>query len=100
MGNILAIFLFLAQLPNGNALFEKSDYAGAAAEFEKATPAERTAQLVNRLGISYHFLNKLKEAEAAYRDSIKRDPKYSDAYNNLGALNYSKKNFGEAERQF
>jgi tetratricopeptide (TPR) repeat protein len=100
MSTTLVLFMFFAQLPSGNALFEKADYANAAAAYEKVTPAERTAPVANRLGISYHFLNKLKEAESAYKDSIKRDPKYSDAYNNLGALSYSKKNFGEAERQF
>ncbi len=46
------------------------------------------------------MLNRLKEAETAYKESIKLDPKYSDALNNLGALYYTRKNFGEAERQF
>src|ERR1051326_5255363 len=100
MSTILTILVLFVQLPSANEFFEKSDYANAAAAFEKIPPAERTAPVSNRLGISYHLLNKLKEAETAYKDSIKRDPKYADAYNNLGVLSYSKKNFGDAEHQF
>jgi tetratricopeptide (TPR) repeat protein len=100
MSNILAILMFLGQLPGGDAFFEKSDYANAAAAYENVPALERTAPLINRLAISYHFLNRLKEAEAAYKDAIKRNAQSAEALNNLGALHYSRKNFGEAERQF
>jgi len=56
--------------------------------------------MLNRLAVSYHLLNKLREAETFYKEAIRKDSKYSDAYNNLGALFYTRKNFGEAERQF
>jgi Tfp pilus assembly protein PilF len=100
MSRIFAILFLFGQLQSGNDLFDKGQYADAIAEYEKVPVAERSATNQNRLGISYHFLNKLKEAEAAYRDAIKRDPKYSDAYNNLGVLYYSRKNFGPADREF
>ena len=100
MGRILAILIFFGQLQNGTEYFDKGQYADAAAAFEKIPAAERTAGISNRLGVSYHLGNKLKEAESAYKDAIRSDPKFSDAYNNLGALYYSRKNFGEAERQF
>ena len=70
------------------------------AAFQKVPAAERSAFTLNRLAVSYHLSNKLKEAETTYRDAIRKDEKLSDAYNNLGALFYSRKNFGEAERQF
>jgi tetratricopeptide (TPR) repeat protein len=100
MGAILATLLFFFQLPAGNEFFEKGQYAEAAAALEKIPQGERTAYSMNRLGVSYHMVNKLREAEAAYKDAVKRDPKYADAYNNLGSLYYSRKNFGEAERYF
>jgi len=100
MGSILAILFLFAQAPSGDELFEKQRYADAAAEYEKIPSAQRSAATDNRLGISYHLINRLKEAEAAYREAIKLDPKASDARNNLGALYYSRKNFGQAERYF
>ena len=92
--------MFFGQLQSGNELFDKGQYADAVAAYEKIPAAERTAPVQNRLGIAYRLLNKLKEAETAYKDAIKSDPKYADAYNNLGALYYSRKSFGQAERQF
>jgi Tfp pilus assembly protein PilF len=100
MSRIFAILFLFGQLQSGNDLFDKGQYADAIAAYETIPAAERSAITQNRLGISYHLLNKFKEAEAAYRDAIKRDPKYGDAYNNLGALYYSRKNFGQAEREF
>jgi Flp pilus assembly protein TadD len=108
MRRILAILFFAAglygqvsgQVPSGDELFEKGQYAAAAAAYEKVPASEMTGITFNRLAISYHMLNKLKEAETAYKESIKRDPKSSDPFNNLGALYYTRKNFGEAERQF
>jgi tetratricopeptide (TPR) repeat protein len=100
MSRLFAILFLFSQLQSGNDLFDKDQYADAVAAYENIPAAERTAAIQNRLGISYHLLNKLKEAEAAYRDAIKRDPKFADAYNNLGALYYSRRSFGQAERQF
>ena len=109
MGRILAVLIvFSASLhaqssgpvQTANELFDKSQYADAVAAFQTVPAPERSASTLNRIAISYHFLNKLKEAETGYRDAIRKDGKLSDAYNNLGALFYSRKNFGEAERQF
>ena len=100
MGRLLAILFLFGQLQTANDLFEKAQYADAIAAYENIPAAERTAPIENRLGMSYHFLNKLREAEAAYREAIKLDAKYSDAYNNLGVLYYSRKNFSPAEREF
>jgi tetratricopeptide (TPR) repeat protein len=100
MGPILAIFLVFGQLQTGNDFFEKGQYADAAAAFEKIPSAERTAVTLNRLGVSYHLLSKVREAEAAYKDAIGLDDNLSSAHNNLGALYYTRKNFGSAEKEF
>jgi Tfp pilus assembly protein PilF len=109
MGRILAVLIvFSASLhaqssgpvQTANELFDKGQYAEAVAAIQAVPAAERSSSTLNRLAISYHLLNKLREAETAYRDAIRKDAKFSDAYNNLGALFYSRKNFGEAERQF
>jgi tetratricopeptide (TPR) repeat protein len=109
MGRILAVLIvFSASLhaqssgpvQTANDLFDKAQYADVVAAIQNVAPAERSASLLNRLAVSYHLLNKVREAETAYRDAIRKDEKLSDAYNNLGALYYSRKNFGEAERQF
>jgi tetratricopeptide (TPR) repeat protein len=84
----------------GNEFFKQGQYTEALSEYEKLPQAEKNAAILNRMGISYHLLNRLKEAEAAYNTAIRRDQALSEAYNNLGVLYYSRKTFGEAERQF
>jgi len=109
MGRIFAVLIvFSASLhaqssgpvQTANELFDKGQYADAVAAFQSVPAAERSAFTLNRLAVSYHLSNRLKEAETTYKDAIRKDEKLSDAYNNLGALFYSRKNFGEAERQF
>ena len=87
-------------LQAGNDLFDKKQYAEAIAAYTKVPQTERTAVVENRLGISYHLTQRLREAEAAYKNAIKLDPKSIDAYNNLGTLYYSRQNFSQAENQF
>jgi len=85
---------------SGNQFFEKEQYAQAVAVFEKLPEAEKNAAVLNRLGISYHRLDRVREAENAYRRVIRMDTSFAPAYNNLGALLYSQRRFGDADGQF
>jgi Flp pilus assembly protein TadD len=87
-------------LATANQLFEKAQYAQAAAAFERLPEANKGVVIWNRLGVSYHMTNRLKEAEAAYRRAIRVDSKSGAAYNNLAALFYTQRNFGNADSQF
>lgn len=104
MGRILVILVLFAasvfgQTAAGHEKFDKNQYADAVAAYEKVPQAERNASMTNRLGISYHMLNRLREAENAYKSAIRLDPKDSGAYNNLAALYYTQRRFSDAERQ-
>src|SRR5438034_842074 len=109
MARILVVFLALslssfAQTTNplaaADQLFERAQYAQAAAAFERLPETNKSVSVWNRLGISYHMTDRMKEAEAAYRRAIRIDSKFGAAYNNLGALFYTERNFGEADSQF
>ena len=67
--------------------------------YEAVPQAQRNSGLLNRLGLSYHMMNRLKEAEIAYRQAIKLDSKFSDPNNNLGVLLVAQLKFGNAEGQ-
>lgn len=88
-----------AQVAAGNDRFEQKQYADAANAFEKVPPAERDANLQNRLGVSYHLSNQLKAAENAYRAGLRLDQNHAALLNNLAVLYYSQQKFSDAERQ-
>ncbi|PYR93651.1 MAG: hypothetical protein DMG19_01265 [Acidobacteria bacterium] len=104
MSRILALLLFVnanvfGQAAAGNEKYDQKQYVDAVNAFEKIPPAERDAGILNRLGISYHLLKQFKAAENAYRAAVSKDPKNTDAPNNLAALYYSQQRFSDAERQ-
>src|SRR5438093_2835508 len=104
MNRILALVLFVnanvfGQAATGNEKYEQKQYADAVNAYEKIPAAERDAGILNRLGISYHFLKQFRAAENAYKNAISRDQKNTDALNNLAALYYSQQKFSDAERQ-
>src|SRR5438045_9653345 len=94
---LLAIVLrgnAFGQAQTGNEKFQAKEYAEAVTAYEAVPQAERNAGLLNRLGLSYHMLNRLKEAEGAYRQAIKADSKFSEPNNNLGVLLIAQLKFG------
>ncbi len=100
---LVLVVLFTAnafgQASAGNEKFEQRQYADAANAYEKIPAAQRTADVYNRLGISYHLINQLKAAENAYRSALRLQPDNADVLNNMAALYYSQRKFGDAERQ-
>src|SRR5262245_13428923 len=105
MWRVLVIVALLStnlfgQAAEGNDQFLQGHYAEAVAAYQNVPQAERNAGLFNRVGVSYHFLNRLKDAEASYLAAVRMDRGFSDAINNLAALYYSQLKFRDAERQF
>lgn len=58
--------------------------------------APESAALWNKIGIAYHQLSEINNAQKAYERAAKLDPKYTAAINNLGTIYYSKKNYRRA----
>ena len=100
---VLGIFLLngisFGQADTGNEKFQAKQYAEAVTAYEAVPQAQRNPGLLNRLGLSYHMMNRLKEAESVYRQAIKLDSKFSDPNNNLGVLLIAQLKFGNAEGQ-
>jgi tetratricopeptide (TPR) repeat protein len=84
----------------GNQHFLEGKYKDAASAYEQVAATQRTAETLNRLGASYHLLNRLREAEATYKLALKANPNFGPAHNNLGALYYSQRKFGDADGEF
>jgi len=96
----VAFLTATARAQTADELFLGQQYAQAATAYERTLPGEMTPSMLNRLGISHHLLGRFKEAEAAYKLAIKADGDLPAPRNNLGALYYSQRQFGDADREF
>ncbi len=57
-------------------------------------------EITFNLGNCYLFLDRYDQAEAAYRQTVKRDPNHSPAWLNLARALYEKQNYSEAASCF
>ncbi len=55
-----------------------------------------SAVLLNKTGIAYHQMLDLNDVKKYYSRAIKADPRYAEAINNLGTIEYSRKNYRRA----
>jgi tetratricopeptide (TPR) repeat protein len=62
--------------------------------------AGETALLHNKSGIAYLQLMRFDQAKREFKLSMKIDPKYAEARNNLGVVEYYGKNFGKAVKYY
>jgi tetratricopeptide (TPR) repeat protein len=66
---------------------EEGDYASALPQYEALARLDPyTAVNFHRLGISYHFLNRMREAATAYARAIRLDPRDWKSHMNLGLV--------------
>ena len=103
MKRILPVFLLFGATvfaQSGDESFLKGQYAQAAAAFERLPEVEKTAAILNRLGISYQLLGRARDAELAYNLAIKADSDLAVPRNNLAALLYAQRKFSEADSEF
>ena len=59
-----------------------------------------SAVIWNKTGISYHQQMMLDQAKKHYEKSLKLNPAYSEAINNLGTVYYAKKNYRRAIAEY
>lgn len=62
--------------------------------------AGTSAVMVNKIGIAYHQMLELDQAQRHYERAIKMSPAYSEAINNLGTIYYAKKSYRKAVGQY
>ena len=54
----------------------------------------------NKIGIAYHHMQDFKAAKKNYEAALKKNPKFAEARNNLGALAFAQKNYRRAIQEY
>lgn len=87
-------------IEHARKLSNSGDYAGAAAELEKASVLDPdNADILNNLGAQNFRLFRYPEAEAQLKRSIELDPSSSIAHSNLAATQYAEGKAESAEKE-
>jgi tetratricopeptide (TPR) repeat protein len=82
-------------------LMVRKDYVEAVKTYEELLKTDpKNARMLNQLGIAYQELGDLPASEHAYKKAFHADKTYVSAINNLGALEYSKKNYRKAIKYY
>jgi tetratricopeptide (TPR) repeat protein len=82
----------------GDTLAFHKRYQAAIAAYEKAP--QRSADIWNKMGISYQMMFNFKEAGHCYKESLKLNPKDPAVFNNLGTVYESMEDYGQATRMY
>jgi tetratricopeptide (TPR) repeat protein len=82
----------------GDVLMARQRYVAAIDAYQMG-PMD-SAVLWNKMGIAYHHMFNLKEAQKDYEKALKINPSYPEALNNLGAVYYGLKDYRAAERAY
>jgi tetratricopeptide (TPR) repeat protein len=83
----------------GDIARARKDYLMAAEYYRTALRTDKqNAMLYNKLGITELKLGDNRSARKHFSEAIKRDPKYADALNNLGALSCLEKKYKPASK--
>ena len=76
-----------AHLERGDLLLAKNDIDGAIAAYQAGAAAvKEPAVLYFRMGVAYQGAQRWSEAEKAYLDAVKYEPRMFGAYNNLAFM--------------
>lgn len=78
-------------------LLARGQYAEAISAYHALPP---TAIVWNKIGMAYHHLFALDEAEKAYTKSLELNPHYAPAANNLAAVYYAQHDLSKAEHYY
>ena len=85
----------LSPVELGDIAMARREYVAAVQDYLEAP---KTAEVWNKLGVAYHHLFAMKDAERAYRQALHLRHKYPQALNNLGAVFYGQHMYGKSER--
>src|SRR5215469_16221602 len=85
----------------GDVLRSRKAYLDAIDYYEAAqSKAPNDAALYNKIGIAQLMLQRFHDAGKNFERSIKLDRKFSDAYNNLGVVEYEHRKYRGAIKQY
>jgi tetratricopeptide (TPR) repeat protein len=69
---------------DGLAKSKQGDYKGSSADFQNALNYDKDYRIYYQLGFAQMKLNDLTDAVTNFNNSIKANPKFDAAYNDLG----------------
>lgn len=75
----------------GDIYMARKMYRDAIEAYREGPP--NSAIIANKIGIAFHELLDFKMAEKYYKRAIKLNPKYAQAVNNLGTVDYARKKY-------
>jgi tetratricopeptide (TPR) repeat protein len=78
----------------GDILMARKMYREAIETYREA-PAD-SAVVANKMGIAYHQLTDLGTAKQCYQRAVKLNPRYAEAINNLGTVQYARRSYRRA----
>lgn len=82
-------------------LMARKDYSEAAIAYQHLLETDpRNADFLNRTGMAYQELGQDDLAEHFYKKAIHADKGFSEAINNLGTVEYSRKRYGKAIKYY
>ncbi|MBI3280074.1 MAG: tetratricopeptide repeat protein [Acidobacteria bacterium] len=84
----------------GDIYMARKMYREAIDVYRQIPLYEKSAVLMNKIGIAYHQTLDFETAKKHYEKAIKLNRKYSEAINNLGTIWYAKRNYGKAVKQY
>jgi tetratricopeptide (TPR) repeat protein len=83
---------------DADLLAARQHYPEAIAAYKKLTP--QTAEIYNKIGMSYQRLSMNADARYFYDRAMRLDRKFAPAYNNVGTIEYHEKDNKHAERLY
>ncbi len=78
----------------GDIFMARKMYREAVEAYEEGP--KNNAVLLNKTGIAYHQLLELRTAKKFYELSVRANPRYAEAINNLGTVYYASKSYRRA----
>ncbi len=93
--------LELKQTPeevHADVLMARGEYAAAIAAYQQIDL--KSAIVWNNIGMAYHHLFALEEARKAYQAALALNPRFAPAANNLAAVYYAQRDFGQSEHWY
>ena len=82
----------------GDLLMVHRSYAAAIEAYERDN--QRTAVILNKIGVAYHHMFALDQARKYYQQALAMNPRYADALNNLAAVYHGQHDYKQAERTY
>ena len=82
----------------GDSLMAHQRYQAAIEQYKKAP--RNSAEVWNKMGVSYQLLLNLDDADRCYAQALKLEPKNAIVLNNLGTVYVSQKHFSKAEKTY